>query len=73
MNYELKIKDKSNVDSFEDEGIDYNNISDLEDELHRLIHWANQYGSSGADGKIEQLKKRIEKLKNITNNYELRK
>jgi len=54
MNYELKIKDKSNVDSFEDDGIDYNNISDLEDELHRLIHWANQYGSSGADGKIEK-------------------
>jgi hypothetical protein len=48
----------------EDEGPDYNNISDLEDELRRLIRWSNQYGSSGADAKIEQLKKRIEQLKN---------
>jgi hypothetical protein len=48
----------------EDEEPDYNNISDLEDELRRLIRWSNQYGSSGANAKIEQLKKRIEQLKN---------
>ena len=48
----------------EDEGPDYNNISDLEDELRRLIRWSSQYGSSGADAKIEQLRKRIEQLKN---------
>jgi len=47
----------------EDEGPDYNSISDLEDELRRLVRWSNQYGSKGADSKIEQLKKRIEDLK----------
>jgi hypothetical protein len=46
----------------EDE-LDYNNISDLEDELRRLIRWSNQYGSKGADTQIDQLKKRIEYLK----------
>lgn len=48
----------------EDEGPDYNNISDLEDELKRLICWSNQYGSKGADAKIEQLRKRIIQYKN---------
>jgi len=47
----------------EDEGPDYNSISDLEDELRRLIRWSNQYGSKGADSKIKQLEKRIEDLK----------
>ena len=47
----------------EDEGPDYNSVSDLEDELRRLVRWSNQYGSKGADSKIEQLKKRIEDLK----------
>ena len=42
---------------------DYNNISDLEDELRRLTRWSNQYGSKGADGQISQLRKRIEYLK----------
>ena len=46
----------------EDAGPDYNSISDLEDELRRLIRWSNQYGK-GADAKIEQLRKRIEYLK----------
>jgi hypothetical protein len=47
----------------ENDELDYNNVSDLEDELRRLIRWSNQYGSKGADAKIEQLKKRIEYLK----------
>jgi DNA repair protein RadC len=47
----------------EDEGLNYNSISDLEDELRRLIRWSNQYGSKGADGQINQLRKRIEYLK----------
>jgi hypothetical protein len=51
----------------EDEELDYNNISDLEDELRRLIRFSNQYGSSGADAKIEQLKQRITQLKNPIN------
>jgi thymidylate synthase len=51
----------------EDEGPDYNNISDLEDELRRLIRFSNQYGSKGADAKIEQLKQIIAKLKNQVN------
>ena len=46
----------------EDAGPDYNSISDLGDELRRLIRWSNQYGK-GADAKIEQLRKRIEYLK----------
>jgi hypothetical protein len=64
------LKKQGNLDEghyefdMEDEGPDYNNISDLEDELRRLIRWSNQYGSSGANAKIEQLKKRIEQLKN---------
>jgi hypothetical protein len=51
----------------EDKGPDYNNISDLEYELGRLIRWSNQYGSKGADTKIEQLRKRIDQLKNQVN------
>ena len=51
----------------EDEGPDYNNISDLEDELRRLIRFSNQYGSKGADAKIDQLKQRIAQLKNQVN------
>ena len=51
----------------EDEGPDYNNISDLEDELRKLIRFSNQYGSKGADAKIEQLKQRIDQLKNQVN------
>jgi hypothetical protein len=50
-------------DDSDDDEIDYNSISDLEDELRRLIRWSNKYGSKGADSKIEQLKKRIEYLK----------
>ena len=46
----------------EDAGPDYNSISDLGDELRRLVRWSNQYGK-GADDKIEQLRKRIEYLK----------
>jgi ABC-type Fe3+-hydroxamate transport system substrate-binding protein len=51
----------------EDAGPDYNSISDLEDELRRLIRFSNQYGSKGADAKIEQLKQRIAQLKNQVN------
>jgi hypothetical protein len=51
----------------EDEGPDYNSISSLEDELRRLIRFSNQYGSKGADAKIEQLKQRIAQLKNQVN------
>jgi hypothetical protein len=51
----------------EDEGSDYNSISSLEDELRRLIRFSNQYGSKGADAKIEQLKQRIAQLKNQVN------
>jgi predicted ABC-type ATPase len=43
--------------------IDYNNISDVQDELGRLKRWANMSGSKGADSKIEQLEARIEYLK----------
>ena len=50
----------------EDEELDYNNVSDLEDELRRLIRWSNQYGK-GVDYKIEQLKKRIQQLKETNN------
>jgi ElaB/YqjD/DUF883 family membrane-anchored ribosome-binding protein len=46
----------------EEDELDYNNVSDLKDELNRLIRWDNQYGSKGADSKISQLKKRIEYL-----------
>jgi len=62
---QAKIVAKEGYDEFdmEDEGPDYNSVSDLEDELRRLIRWSNQYGSKGADSKIEQLKKRIEDLK----------
>ena len=51
----------------EDEELDYNNVSDLEDELRRLIRWSNQYGK-GVDYKIEQLKKRIQQLKERNKN-----
>lgn len=65
----MKIKMSEGYDEFdmEDEGPDYNNISDLEDELRRLIRFSNQYGSKGADAKIEQLKQRIDQLKNQVN------
>lgn len=51
----------------EDDGPDYNSISSLEDELRRLIRFSNQFGSKGADAKIEQLKQRIAQLKNQIN------
>jgi hypothetical protein len=62
---QAKLVAKEGYDEFdmEDEGPDYNSVSDLEDELRRLVRWSNQYGSKGADSKIEQLKKRIEDLK----------
>lgn len=53
--------------NIEDEGPDFNSISSLEEELRRLIRWSNQYGSKGADSKIEQLKTRIEQLKTRVN------
>ncbi len=54
----------------EDDGPDYNNISDLEDELRKLVRWSNQYGSKGADAQIDQLRKRIEYLKSQVTNEE---
>ena len=57
------MADGGDVFDMEDEELDYNNISDLEDELRRLTRWSNQYGSKGADGQINQLRKRIEYLK----------
>jgi len=57
------IREEYGEFDMEDEGPDYNSVSDLEDELRRLVRWSNQYGSKGADSKIEQLKKRIEDLK----------
>ena len=54
----------------EDDGPDYNSISDLEDELRRLVRWSNQYGSKGADAQIDQLRKRIEYLKSQVTNEE---
>jgi hypothetical protein len=59
----LGMKEGYGEFDMEDDGPDYNSISDLEDELRRLVRWSNQYGSKGADGKIEQLRKRIEYLK----------
>jgi len=50
-------------DDDDDDEIDYNNISDVQDELGRLRRWANQYNSKGADSKIKQLEARIEYLK----------
>jgi hypothetical protein len=54
----------------EEEEVDYSNISSLEDELRRLRRWSSQYGSKGADSKIEYLEQRIEYLKsNPLNEY----
>jgi len=50
-------------DMEDDDQIDYNSISDLEDELSRLIRWSNEFGHKGADAQIDQLQKRIEDLK----------
>jgi predicted ABC-type ATPase len=50
-------------DDDDDDEIDYNNISDVQDELGRLRRWANQYNSRGADSKIKQLEARIEYLR----------
>jgi len=50
-------------DMEDDDQIDYNSISDLEDELSRLIRWSNEFGHKGADAQIDQLQKRIEYLK----------
>lgn len=50
----------------EEEEMDWNKLSDVQEELGKLYKWKNQYGSKGADGKIKQLEERIEYLK--TNN-----
>jgi hypothetical protein len=55
---------KSAMNENEDEEeIDYNNIEHLESLLSKLIKFSSKYGK-GADSKIEQLRKRIDKLKN---------
>ena len=66
----LGVKEGYGEFDMEDDGPDYNNISDLEDELRRLVRWSNQYGSKGADAQIDQLKKRIEYLKSQVTNEE---
>lgn len=64
----LGMKEGYGEFDMEDDGPDYNSISDLEDELRRLVRWSNQYGIKGADAQIEQLKKRIEYLKSQASN-----
>ena len=66
----LGMKEGYGEFDMEDDGPDYNNISDLEDELRRLVRWSNQYGSKGADAQIDQLRKRIEYLKSQVTNEE---
>jgi hypothetical protein len=66
----LGMKEGYGEFDMEDDGPDYNNISDLEDELRRLVRWSNQYGSKGADAQINQLRKRIEYLKSQVTNEE---
>ena len=66
----LGMKEGYGEFDMEDNGPDYNNISDLEDELRRLVRWSNQYGSKGADAQIDQLRKRIEYLKSQVTNEE---
>lgn len=51
------------VFDMENEEPNYNSISELQDELNRLVRWSNQYGNKGADAKIKQLRERIEYLK----------
>jgi len=50
------------VFDMENEEPNYNSISELQDELNRLVRWSNQYGNKGADAKIKQLRERIEYL-----------
>jgi len=66
----LGMKEGYGEFDMEDDGPDYNNISDLEDELRKLVRWSNQYGSKGADAQIDQLRKRIEYLKSQVTNEE---
>ena len=66
----LGMKEGYGEFDMEDDGPDYNNISDLEDELRGLVRWSNQYGSKGADAQIDQLRKRIEYLKSQVTNEE---
>ena len=66
----LGMKEGYGEFDMEDDGPNYNNISDLEDELRRLVRWSNQYGSKGADAQIDQLRKRIEYLKSQITNEE---
>ena len=49
----LGMKEGYGEFDMEDDGPDYNSISDLEDELRRLVRWSNQYGSKGADAQID--------------------
>jgi len=66
----LGMKEGYGEFDMEDDGPDYNSLSDLEDELRRLVRWSNQYGSKGADAQIDQLRKRIEYLKSQVTNEE---
>ena len=66
----LGMKEGYGEFDMEDDGPDYNSLSDLEDELRRLVRWSNQYGSKGADAEIERVRKRIEYLKSQVTNEE---
>jgi len=63
INMDPNMLGESLNENDEEEEIDYSNISSLEDELRRLRCWSSQYGSKGADSKIEYLEQRIEYLK----------
>lgn len=54
------------VDELDEDEIDFNSISSLQQELGRLRRWANSSGSKGADAKIKQLEQRIDYLKSNT-------
>jgi hypothetical protein len=63
INMDPNMLGESLNENDEEEEVDYSNISSLEDELRRLRRWSSQYGSKGADSKIEYLEQRIEYLK----------
>lgn len=63
----IKAGNKNMNESDEDDELDYNNISQLEDELRRLIRWSNQYGNKGQDYTIKKLEDRIAYLKSNIN------
>jgi len=47
----------------EENEMDWSNLSEVEDELSRLVKWENETGSKGAEHKIKLLRERVEYLK----------